>query len=201
MKQTYSINLGGMVFNIDDDAYFELKEYLHQIEIHFANAEERREIIADIESRIAELFQEVLKGSKQVIDLGDLRKVKSTLGNPEEIADPENGTSGSSSQRERFGPSGYRRIYRDPDHRVFGGVCGGMGAYWQIDPLIIRIIFLIAFFGFGVGLIIYLILWIVIPEAKTAAQKLEMKGEPVNINNIGKTVKEEFNNVRDRMNL
>ncbi len=76
-----------------------------------------------------------------------------------------------------------------------------MGAYWQVDPLVFRIIFLIAFYGFGVGLIIYLILWAVIPEAKTASQKLEMKGEPVNISNIGKTVKEEFNNVRDRMKI
>ncbi|MCD6596129.1 MAG: PspC domain-containing protein [Bacteroidales bacterium] len=200
MKQTYSINLAGMVFNIDDDAYFELKDYLHQIETHFANAEERREIIADIESRIAELFNEMVKGSKQVIDLENVRKIKSILGDPVEIADPEAETSGS-PQREKFRSTGYRRIYRDPEHRYLGGVCSGMGAYWQIDPLVFRIIFLIAFFGFGVGLIIYIILWIVIPEAKTAAQKLEMKGEPVNISNIGKTVKEEFNNVRDRMKI
>ncbi len=200
MKQTYSINLAGMVFNIDDDAYFELKDYLHQIETHFANAEERREIIADIESRIAELFQEMIKGSKQVIDLENVRKIKSILGDPAEIADPE-AEPYRASQKERFRSTGYRRIYRDPEHRYLGGVCSGMGAYWQIDPLVFRIIFLIAFFGFGVGLIIYIILWIVIPEAKTAAQKLEMKGEPVNISNIGKTVKEEFNNIRNNMNL
>lgn len=200
MKQTYSINLGGIVFNIDDDAYKQLRSYLHQIEAHFANEEEGREIMADIESRIAELFQERIKGGKQVIDMKDVMDIKSILGNPDEFGDQENGTSGSSRKKEKFGPSGYRRIYRDPDNRILGGVSSGMGAYWQIEPWIFRIIFLIFVFGF-VGPVIYLILWIVIPEAKTAAQKLEMKGEPVNISNIGKTVKEEFQNVKDRMNL
>ena len=200
MKQTYSINLGGIVFNIDDDAYRHLKDYLHQIETHFANDEEGREIMLDIESRIAELFQERLKGARQVIEMNDIMEIKIVLGNPDEFGDLENGNSGSSRKREKFGPSGYRRIYRDPDNRILGGVCSGMGAYWQIEPWIFRVIFIIFIFG-AVGPIIYLILWIVIPEAKTAAQKLEMKGEPVNISNIGKTVKEEFQNVKDRMNL
>lgn len=200
MKQTYSINLGGIVFNIDDDAYHQLKTYLHQIEAHFANEEEAREIMADIESRIAELFQERIKGGKQVIDMKDVIDIKIILGSPDEFGDQENGSSAYGKKKEKFGPSGYRRIYRDPDNRIIAGVCSGMGAYWQIEPWIFRVIFLIFIFGF-VGPIIYLILWIVIPEARTATQKLEMKGEPVNISNIGKTVKEEFQNVKDRMNL
>ncbi len=199
MKQTYSVNLGGIAFNIDDDAYLELRNYLQQIEAHFANEEEGKEIMADIETRIAELFQEQTKGSKQVIDLKDVREIIKILGDPAEIGGPENG--GSSGRRESFGPSGHRRIYRDSDNRVLGGVCSGMGAYWQLDTLVFRIIFVVAFLVFGIGLVLYLVLWIVIPEAKTAAQKLEMKGEPVNVSNIGKTVKEEFRNVRNRMNL
>ena len=199
MKQTYSVNLGGIAFNIDDDAYLDLRNYLNQIEAHFANEEGGTEILADIEARIAELFQERTKGAKQVVDLKDVKEIITILGDPSEIGDPENG--GSSRKKEYFGPSGHRRIYRDPDNRVLGGVCSGMGAYWQMDPIVFRILFLVAFLIGGVGLLLYLILWIVIPEAKTAAQKLEMKGEPVNVSNIGKTVKEEFKNVRDRMNL
>jgi len=199
MKQTISINLGGIVFNIDDDAYSKLKGYLDQIEIYFANDKEGTEILSDIENRIAELFQERSKGTGRVIDIKDVNEVIRILGDPEEIGGPEN--SHEQSRQTKYSSSRYRRIYRDPDNRVLGGICSGMGAYWQIDPLVIRILFLIAFFGFGIGLIIYLILWIVIPEARTAAQKLEMKGEPVNISNLGKTVKEEFKNVKNRMNL
>jgi len=199
MKQTYSVNIGGMSFNIDNDAYMTLKTYLDQIEAHFADEEGGKEIMDDIEARISELFQERIKGPKQVIDLNDVKEVMKILGDPDEIGETENGES--SHRKEKFGPSGYRRIYRDPDNRILGGVCSGMGAYWQIDPLVFRLLFVLAFMVFGVGLVLYLILWIVIPEAKTAAQKLEMKGEPVNISNIGKTVKEEFQNVRDRMNL
>jgi len=95
----------------------------------------------------------------------------------------------------------YKRMYRDQDNRILGGVCSGMGAYFRIDPIILRIIFVVAVLGFASGLIIYLILWVVIPEAKTTAQKLEMRGEPVNVSNIGKTVKEEFNRVKNNMNL
>ncbi len=199
MKKTININLGGIVFNIDDDAYQKLKTYLDQIEKYFANENEGKEILVDIENRIAELFQERSKGTNRVIDMKDVDEVIRILGDPDEIGGPENAQG--ERQRKRYSTKTYRRIYRDPDNRVLGGVCSGISAYWRMDPLILRILFLVSFLGFGIGLIIYLILWIVIPEARTAAQKLEMKGEPVNISNIGKTVKEEFNNVKNRMNL
>ena len=92
-------------------------------------------------------------------------------------------------------------MYRDPDHRILGGVCSGMGAYWHIDPLIVRILFLVTFFGFGIGLLIYLLLWVVIPVARTTAQKLEMRGEPVTVENIKRFVREEFRNVKKNIKL
>lgn len=199
MKKTLSINLSGMVFNIDDDAYRELQVYLSQIESHFADIDESKEILADIEARIAELFNERVNDVKQVIVMKDVKEVIEILGRPEEIGG--SGDSSGERKREKFGPSGYKRMYRDPDNRILGGVCSGMGAYFGIDPIILRIIFVVAVLGFASGLIIYLILWIVIPEAKTTAQKLEMRGEPVNVSNIGKTVKEEFNRVKNNMNL
>lgn len=199
MKRAISINLGGIVFNIDDDAYRELQAYLTQIESCFSDREESKEIMNDIEVRIAELFNERITDYKKVITSKDVNDIIDIMGGPEQFGETEN--ESTHKQRERFGPSGYRRMYRDPDNRILGGVCSGMSAYWQIDPIILRILFVIAFLGFGTGLIIYIILWIVLPEAKTKAQKLEMMGEKVNVSNIGKAFKEEFNNVKKNMNL
>ncbi|MCK4630355.1 MAG: PspC domain-containing protein [Bacteroidales bacterium] len=199
MKRAISINLGGIVFNIDDDAYRELQAYLTQIESCFSNREESKEIMNDIEVRIAELFNERITDYKKVITSKDVNEIIDVMGGPEQFGETEK--ESTYEQRERFGPSGYRRMYRDPDNRILGGVCSGMSAYWRIDPIILRILFVIAFLGFGTGLIIYIILWVVIPEAKTKAQKLEMMGEKVNVSNIGKAFKEEFNNVKKNMNL
>jgi phage shock protein PspC (stress-responsive transcriptional regulator) len=196
MKITVSINLGGYSFNIDEDAYSELKRYLKNLEIHFANEESSSEILSDIEARMAELFRAKLSTYKKVITMEDVRNTISILGTPEDISDNER-----TSARDKFSTPGYHRMYRDPDHRIIGGVCSGMGAYWDIEPWIIRVIF-IAFTAMGgLGALVYLILYIVLPEAKTTAQKIEMKGEPVNIKNIKDSVKEEFDNVRKNMKL
>ncbi|MGD0342796.1 MAG: PspC domain-containing protein [Bacteroidales bacterium] len=196
MKITLSINLGGYSFNIDEDAYGELKMYLKNLGIHFAEEESSAEILSDIESRMAELFRAKLNSYKQVITIEDVKNVISVLGTPEDIADNE-----GTSAREKFSTPGYHRMYRDPDHRMIGGVCAGMGAYWNMDPWIVRLIFVVITMFGGLGLLIYLILYIVLPEAKTTAQKIEMKGEPVNIHNIKDSVKKEFDAVKKNMNL
>jgi phage shock protein PspC (stress-responsive transcriptional regulator) len=196
MKITLSVNLGGYSFNIDEDAYDELKRYLRNLEIHFAEEESSAEILSDIESRMAELFRAKLTSYKQVITIGDVNNAISVLGTPEDISDTEGTTA-----RDKFSTPGYHRMYRDPDHRMIGGVCSGMGAYWNMDPWIVRLIFVVVTMLGGLGLLVYLILYIVLPEAKTTAQKIEMKGEPVNIQNIKDSVKKEFNTVRKNMNL
>ncbi len=195
MKITVSINLGGYSFNIDEDAYAELKRYLKNLELHFAGEESSSEILSDIETRMAELFRTKITTFKQVINIEDVRQVISILGSPEDISDKD-----GPSAHEKFSSPGYHRMYRDTDHRIIGGVCAGMGAYWDIDPLIIRIIFAVLALT-GLGLLIYLILYIVLPEAKTTAQKIEMKGNPVNIHNIKESVKKEFDSVRKNMKL
>jgi phage shock protein PspC (stress-responsive transcriptional regulator) len=194
MKITVSINLGGSFFNIDEDAYAELKMYLKNLEFHFAGEESSSEILSDIETRIAELLRTKLTSYKQVINQEDIRQAISVLGTPEDISDNDGPTS-----REKFSTPGYHRMYRDPDHRLIGGVCSGMGAYWDIEPLVIRIIFIALLLAGGIGAAVYLILYIVLPEAKTTAQKIEMKGEPVNIHNIKEAVKKEFESVRKNM--
>jgi len=196
MKITVSVNLGGYSFYIDEDAYSELKRYLKNLELHFAGEESSAEILSDIENRIAELFRAKMTGYKQVIIIADVNEAISILGTPEDIGDNEN-----RSARDKFATPGYHRMYRDPDKRIIGGVCAGMGAYWNIDPIIMRVIFIALILAGGLGAMIYIILWIVLPEAKTTSEKIEMKGEPVNIHNIKESVKQEFENVRKKMNL
>jgi phage shock protein PspC (stress-responsive transcriptional regulator) len=145
---------------------------------------------------MAELFRAKMTGFKQVITIEDVCEAISILGTPEDI-DDKNGQS----SHDRFTSAGYHRMYRDHDHRIFGGVCAGMGAYWDIDPLIMRVIFVALIFAGGLGILTYFILWVVLPEAKTTAEKIEMKGNPVNIHNIKESVKQEFKNVRKKMNL
>ena len=195
MKITVSINLGGYSFNIDEDAYAELKRYLKNLELHFAGEESSSEILSDIETRMAELFRTKLTSYKQVINIEDVQQAISVLGTPEDISDNDGPTA-----RDKFSSPGYHRMYRDTDHRVIGGVCSGMAAYWDIEIWVVRMIFF-ALAMMGVGILIYLILYIVLPEAKTTAEKIEMKGNPVNIHNIKDSVKKEFDTVRKNMKL
>jgi phage shock protein PspC (stress-responsive transcriptional regulator) len=193
MKITVSINLGGYSFNIDEDAYAELKRYLKNLEFHFAGEESSSEILSDIETRMAELFRSKLTSYKQVINIEDVNQVIKVLGTPEDISNAEGPTT-----RDKFSSPGYHRMYRDPDHRAIGGVCAGIAAYWDMELWLVRLIFLILGF-MGVGILIYLILYIVLPEAKTTAEKIEMKGHPVNIHNITESVKKEFDTVTKNM--
>ena len=196
MKITVSINLGGYSFDIDEDAYSELKRYLKNLELHFAGEESSSEILSDIETRMAELLRSKLTGYKQVITAADVSEVISIMGDPEDFSDNE-----GPSRKDKFSKPGPHRMYRDPDKRIIGGVCAGMGAYWDTEPWIIRVIFLALTMAGGLGILIYLILYVVLPEAKTTAQKIEMKGDPVNIHNIKDSVKKEFDTVRKKMNL
>ena len=195
MKITVSINLGGYSFNIDEDAYAELKMYLKNLELHFVREESSSEILSDIETRMAELFRTKLTNYKQVINIEDVRQAISILGTPEDISD-NNGPSA----RDKFSSPGYHRLYRDSDHRVIGGVCAGMAAYWDLEIWVVRLIFFVLAM-MGVGILVYLILYIVLPEAKTTAEKIEMRGNPVNIHNIKYSVKKEFDTVRKNMKL
>jgi phage shock protein PspC (stress-responsive transcriptional regulator) len=193
MKVTVNINLGGYAFNVDEDAYERLRQYMKTLEKEFSGESSAAEIMTDIEGRIAELFKMRLNSYKQVITMKDVEEVMAILGTPEAI-------SGSGTSEERP-PRSQRRIYRDPDRRIIGGVCAGLGAYFNWDPIIWRVLFGALVLAGGFGFALYLILWIVLPEAKTTAQKLEMRGDPVTIENIKDSVKEEFETVKKKMNL
>ena len=190
MKKTFSVNLGNRVYNIDEDAYLKLSAYLERIEGHFSDLKEREDIMNDIELRISELFTERLGVNKQVVTLADVDEVIRIMGDPHEISGSEE--EPQSTRERRCGP---KRIYRDPDDRIGAGVCSGLAAYTNIDPVIMRLIFVVLLF-MGIGALAYVILWMVVPEAKTTAQKLEMRGDSVNASNIGNFFRDEFENVK-----
>lgn len=193
MKKTVNINLAGMAFHIDEDAFARLKEFLHAIEKKLKSDVNKKEIISDIEARIAELLSERIGTKRQVVIISDIEYVRDIIGDPEVIFDEEPSTEDTSS---KSGQRRYRRMYRDPDNRVISGVCSGLASYWHLDPTVVRVVFVVlTVLGFS-GVIIYLILLIILPEAQTTAQKLEMRGEPVTIENIKNFFTEEFENVK-----
>ncbi len=195
MKKTIKIKIGGIVFHIDDDAYDILKAYLDSLSSHFGRLEDGKEVMDDIEIRIAEIFQQNTGTQKEVVNIDDVNKMITIMGEAKDIIDEDEpevirGTTYAKSTG---------RLYRDPDNGILGGVCSGLGAYFNIDPLLFRILFLVSLLAYGIGLV-YVILWIVLPKAVTPSQKLEMKGENINIKNIEKSVKEEYEQVKHNLN-
>jgi phage shock protein PspC (stress-responsive transcriptional regulator) len=199
MKKTVKINLSVIVFNLDEDAYQELKNYLDSIISRFRDMEEGNEIIADIESRIAEIFQTKINEKKQVITIRDVNDVIAIMGRPEDFYDSETMEGEPSTGKEEYSWKRHRRLYRDPDNAILGGVAAGLAAYFGIEAWIIRLLLVILTFPLQVILIVYIILWIVVPKAETAAQKLEMRGEKVTVSNIEKTIKEEYESVKENV--
>ncbi len=198
MKKTFTINISGNVFHIDEDAYEKLQKYLQMLNRHFGTNEEGREILQDIEARIAELFNEKIKEGKEVIIDLWVDEVIARMGKPEDFMDTDAEEEKPAPPEQTTQNRTKRRMYRDPDRRVFGGVCGGMGAYFNIDPVFMRIIFFLLFFVIGpFNVLLYFILWIAVPKARTTAQRLEMRGEEATVSNIEKSIKEEVKDVKD----
>jgi phage shock protein PspC (stress-responsive transcriptional regulator) len=200
MNKTVNINLANMLFHIDENAYQKLLRYLEAIKRSFAGTKGSDEIIADIEARIAELFFEKMENERQVITMKEVDEVITIMGQPEDYHIDEeifeDGPSASTTGRRQR----VKKLYRDIDRKYIGGVCAGLEHYLGLDALWIRLIFLfLAIFAGGFGFIAYIILWILVPEAATTAQKLDMTGEPVNISNIERKVKEGFDEVADKV--
>jgi len=194
MKKTISIHLIGFVFNIEEDAYESLKKYLDKIRMNLSNDEGCDEIMDDIEMRIAELFQEKIGATKEVIIQSDLDEIMSILGHPEDFATEADDTI---PQRDENEAQNVKRLFRDRDEGKIGGVCSGLSHFLGADALIIRLIFLFLFLVFGSGILLYIVLLIFVPEAKTTSEKLEMRGEPINLDNIKKHVKEFGDKISD----
>ncbi len=193
MNKTTSINLGGYFFHIDEDAFRKLSNYFEAVRKSLS-PDGREEIINDIESRISELFTEKLGTNKQVIGLKEVDDIITIMGQPEDYKIDEE-TPENNFEANYASSGSKKKLYRDKENSFLGGVLSGLGHYLNVDPLWLRIIMVIL--G-GAGFMFYIILWILIPEAVTTSQKLEMKGEPINISNIEKKVKEGFNEISDK---
>ncbi|MDQ6756227.1 MAG: PspC domain-containing protein [Bacteroidota bacterium] len=292
MKKVININFQGRVIPIEETSYDLLKQYTDSLRIYFANEEGKDEIINDIESRIGELFQERLKNGATCITDEDINAIINNIGRPQDLADADN-ISGDSSytnqshqSQTQFQQTSYtgKKLYRDANNKVLGGVCSGIAAYFNIEPIIVRLVFIFSGIGFfaylllwafvpssnsvqngvrkrmyrnpddkiiagvcsGIAsyfninvwiprilflipfisiffrwghfgplsfphfinfsfspgtLLIYVILWLVIPEANSTSEKLEMKGEKVDLNSIKNSVKEEMKGVKERLNV
>ena len=204
MKKTFTINISGSVFHIDDDAFEKLQKYLQLLNRHFGTAIEGQEILQDIEARIAELFIEKTGNKVEVVTNEMVDEVIARMGKPEDFMEPEEEASAKTKAEAAFQDSEQktrRRLYRDGDNRVIGGVCSGLGAYFNIDMVILRVIFVVLFFlGVGASFLIYIILWIVVPKAKTTAQRLEMRGKEATVSNIEKSIKEEVTEIGESYN-
>ena len=195
MNKTVNINLGGMFFHIDEDAYLKLTRYFDAIKRSLNNSSGQDEIIKDIEMRVSELLTEKQKSEKHVVGLKDVDEVIAVMGQPEDyrIEDEETAQSFNNYARK------HKKLYRDKEKGMIGGVATGLGHYFGIDAVWIKIVFLIfVFAGFGTGILAYFVLWIVTPEAVTTSEKLEMTGEPVTISNIEKKVREEIDSLSDK---
>jgi phage shock protein PspC (stress-responsive transcriptional regulator) len=196
MKKTVTINIRGNVFHIEEEAFQTLNDYLESLAQHFANQKAGQEILQDIESRIAELLQSKLQEGNEAITGEMVADIKQRMGNPEDFMDEAEAQTENNNFAQEA-PKAKKRLYRDGDSRVLGGVCSGMSAYFNIDPVFLRILFVaLVFLGVGFSGIVYLILWVVVPKAKTTAQRLEMKGEEATIQNIKKSVQDEMNEVK-----
>ena len=184
MNKTININLGGFFFHIDEIAYQKLRTYLASISKSLSDdAHGKNEIIADIEARISELLSEKITDARQVVSESDIEDIIVIMGQPEDYTEAEEAYSDASYSYKRNSASG-KKLFRDGDDKFLGGVASGIAHYFNIDTIWVRLLFLvITIAGVGAGFLVYIALWILLPEAKTTAEKLQMEGEPVNIDN------------------
>ena len=199
MNKTVNINLGGMFFHIDEDAYQKLTRYFEAIKRSLSNSSGQDEIIKDIEMRVSELLNEKQKTDKHVVGLKDVDEVIAVMGQPEDYRIDDEEAGKSTPNFSNSSSTTTKKLYRDTENGMIGGVLAGLGHYFGIDKVWLRVFLLILVFAWGTGVLAYIILWIVMPAATTTAEKLEMTGEPVTISNIEKKVREEFENVSDKI--
>ena len=196
MNKTVNINIGGLFFHIDEDAYQKLARYFDAIKRSLSNSSGQDEIMKDIEMRVAELLTEKQKSDKHVINTKDVDDVITVMGQPEDYRIDDDSDTSNPSQP--YYSTKSKKLYRDKDRGLIAGVCTGLSHYTGIDSVWIKIFFILMTWAGGTGLIAYIILWIATPKAITTSEKLEMNGQPVTISSIEKKVREEFDSVTNK---
>ncbi len=217
MNKVFNINLGGQPLTIDEDAYRLLENYLQSLHNHFRQSEGYEEIMSDIEARLGELVREGMN-KRAIVMIQDVKNTISIMGKPEEFgAEPMDETQkaahteGSSFWEKTADKSGAaakkspiqtgKRLFRDEDNKQIGGVCSGLAAYFGIEELVwVRLVVFILGMFTGVGFFLYIVLWIIIPKAKTTADRLAMRGEPIDVNSIAKSIETGFDDLSKKVN-
>lgn len=199
MKKIEHINLGGSPIAIDIDALEKLESYIKSLRLYFGKSEYAEEIIQDIEVRLAELIEESMENRK-IAELRDIEYCINIMGLPEQFDTTEESsgaTSESFSRDKKRDSSHYdKKLFRNPDDKVIGGVCSGLAAYFNIqDPIWVRLTFVVFTLTGGAGILLYIIMWIIMPEAKTSIDRLRMQGNPINFHNIEEMVEESIEHI------
>ena len=194
MKKTINISIGGMSFQIEEDAYERLDNYLKSIKQHFSSYPESAEIVSDIEDRIADQFSAKTAPAK-IVGLKTVEELILAMGTPEQM--------GGAGRSEHFKaasgdqPKG-RKLFRNPDDVIIAGVCSGLAAYVGIDAVWVRLLFALSIFFGGFGVLLYIILWIIVPEAKTDTEKMQMRGEAINLKNVEANIRERVEELKKK---
>lgn len=176
MKKNISINISGIIFHIEEDGYEVLKKYLDSINKYFSSFEDSSEILSDIESRIAEIFLTKLNEGKQIITAEDVNSLVTTMGSvsdfkaaeEQEFAEPTGKQAGpqpepKKAQSQQSAYTAPKQLFRDQARKILGGVCAGLGNYFNVDPVWVRLLFALLTAGWGFGVLVYLVMWIVVP--------------------------------------
>jgi phage shock protein C len=207
MQRIIQITITGRLIPIEENGYIMLNDYISSLERHFSGVDGKEEILQDIEGRIAELFTIRLNAGTHAIDKTDVLKVIETLGPASALNDGYDAAGNPASHfpvtyvppaYHHQGPSG-RRLFRNPNDKLIGGVCSGVANYFDIDPVIVRLLFAVMFFTLGIGLLAYILAWIIIPAAKTPEDLRYMSGgTPMDFNTIKANVGEEMQDLKRR---
>jgi len=186
MKKVLNIGIGGRSFVINEDAYHRLDSYLESFKKRMQMGHQTKEVMDDLEMRIAELLEEGMQSKQEVVTLEMVNRIVSQLGMPDG-SEEENASSYSySSGTGSYIPPVTKKLYRDADNKVLGGVCGGLAAFFNIEIMLVRLLFIVALMAGSIGFWVYIILWIIVPKAITPAQKCEMRGIPATAENMRK---------------
>lgn len=203
------MNLGGMPFQIDDEAFEKLNAYLKAVKRKFSHVQGNEEIVEDIEARVAEMFQENLNStSRKIVSIKDVDGAIEAMGKPEEFEQGFQEEDYTDSSDSSSAYSVKKRLYRDPEDKVLGGVISGLSQYFGLEsPTLLRVIWaalpILDIFMGGIStslvFLAYVVLWIAVPKALTATQKMQMRGEPVNLDNIQRKFGEGVDDVKKNL--
>jgi len=199
MEKTLSININGWVFNINEDAYNLLTEYFKNLAKYFSKEDGGAEIVSDIEARVSELLKEKMPQNETAINISQIQEIMEIMGQPYEMETESEKEATDDGYKDYKNAKGKRKLFRNPENSHIAGVAAGIGTYLNLDPIFIRIAFLLLIFTGGAGIILYIALWILIPIAATTSDRIRMEGKKVDIKNIEKKVKEEAAYITDRL--